>query len=203
MNRKTWLLALLVGAGPMAAALAEEPVAALSREQVAAILSTDDAAILGPEALAAILTPRSPTTTRSLKPGEGRPKPGATGSGVIPDLKIQFATNSATISRDAERQLGALAIAMQFPQMQDIQLVIAGHTDARGNAQANQILSQKRAEAVVRWLVHARSVAPARLQAVGYGEERLADATAPASARNRRVEVIARQAYASASSAGY
>ena len=85
-----------------------------------------------PEALAAILTPAPVGRTRSLAAGTCKaPSPGSTGSGIVPDLRIQFATNSAAISQQAEQRLNALATAMQFPQMHDVHLFIAGHTDAR------------------------------------------------------------------------
>ena len=80
---------------------------------------------------------------------------------------------------------------MQFPQLQDRRFVTAGHTDARGSAQANQVLSQKRAAAVVDYLTRGHAIAPDRLEAVGYGEAQLADRADPASGKNRRVEVRA------------
>ena len=192
MQRSTWLLALALSAGPMMAAQAETPAPALSSKDVAAMLATSGDDMLTPEQLAAILAPRSSGQTRSLTPGSGpAPAPGTTGSGVVPDLRIQFATNSAAISGEAAQRLGALATALSFPQMQDVRLIIAGHTDARGSDAMNKALSQRRAAAVVEWLVVEGDVAPVRLRAVGYGEERLADPADPASGINRRVEVIA------------
>ncbi len=194
MNQKIWLLALMVGTAPMTPALAGNPVAALSKDQVAAMLGNDGGEGFTAEALAAILAPAPTVRTRSLAAGTGTaPPPGAANSGVVPDLKIHFATNSAAISREAAQRLDALATALEFPQMQDVHLIIAGHTDARGSDALNKLLSQRRAQSVVTWLVTEGSVSPDRLQAVGYGEERLADARNPASGVNRRVEVIARQ----------
>jgi outer membrane protein OmpA-like peptidoglycan-associated protein len=168
------------------------------------MLAADGNDMFTPEALAAILMPVPPVRTRSLAAGTGKtPAPGSTGSGVVPDLQIQFATNSAAISERAERRLNALATAMQFPQLQDVYLIIAGHTDARGSDESNKALSQRRANAVVDWLVTERSISPDRLQAIGYGEERLADRNNPASGVNRRVEVIAKQVGPSASATSY
>jgi outer membrane protein OmpA-like peptidoglycan-associated protein len=192
MNRRTWLLALVLSAGPMTAVPAETPAPALSRNVVSSMLAGSGGDMLTPEALAAILAPPPAGQTRSLK-GGGEPPPGSAGSGVVPDLRIQFSTNSAAINRDAAQRLGALATALGFPQMQDVRLIIAGHTDARGSDAMNKALSQRRANAVVEWLVSEGAVAPRRLQAVGFGEERLADPDNPASGVNRRVEVIARQ----------
>ena len=68
---------------------------------------------------------------------------------------------------------------------------VVGHTDDVGNAAVNQHLSQKRAEAVVAWLV-ARGIAPSRLAAEGKGEsEPIVDnSTAENRQINRRVDFI-------------
>jgi outer membrane protein OmpA-like peptidoglycan-associated protein len=68
---------------------------------------------------------------------------------------------------------------------------IEGHTDARGSANLNQALSQRRAEAVREALV-ARGVDAARISAIGMGKD---NPVAPndseaGRARNRRVEII-------------
>lgn len=47
---------------------------------------------------------------------------------------------------------------------------LGAHTDARGNDEQNDILSQKRAESVVNYLI-LRGIDPARLFAKGYGEQ--------------------------------
>lgn len=66
---------------------------------------------------------------------------------------------------------------------------VEGHTDAQGDAAANMRLSQRRAQAVVDALAK-RGMAANRLQAQGFGEERLLDAgsTPEAHERNRRIE---------------
>jgi len=68
-------------------------------------------------------------------------------------------------------------------------LEIAAHTDAEGDAVINQKLSQRRADAVRRYLVQT-GVEPDRLEARGYGESQpLADnATDEGRRANRRVE---------------
>ena len=142
-----------------------------------------------PAEIAIILDTSASPRKRGLKAGVGAAAPGAAGSGVIPDLRIEFATGSAKISPDAQQKLAALAQAMQFPQLQDVHLEIAGHTDARGSVQSNQLLSQRRAAAAVDLLTHVYSIEPDRLTAVGFGEAQLADPANPDSGKNRRVEV--------------
>jgi outer membrane protein OmpA-like peptidoglycan-associated protein len=68
---------------------------------------------------------------------------------------------------------------------------IEGHTDNRGGANLNQVLSQRRAEAVRDALVQ-RGVEAGRIAVVGLGADRpvATNDTAAGRARNRRVEVI-------------
>ena len=70
--------------------------------------------------------------------------------------------------------------------------VIEGHTDNVGSVDDNMELSQRRADAVVTYLVDTLHIAPSRLQAVGYGESRpLADnSTEEGKRRNRRVNAV-------------
>ena len=68
-------------------------------------------------------------------------------------------------------------------------LIIEGHTSSDGNDQYNLKLSQKRAEAVVRYLIKL-GVDESRLEAVGKGETKPRyDNNSPIGrAKNRRVE---------------
>lgn len=70
-------------------------------------------------------------------------------------------------------------------------VLIEGHTDSQGSANLNQVLSQRRAEAVRDALIQ-EGVDGSRLTAVGIGKDRpIADnATAEGRARNRRVEIV-------------
>ena len=69
-----------------------------------------------------------------------------------------------------------------------IQLTIEGHTDNIGGVQYNQTLSEKRADAVLLYLLKA-GLDTRRLKAVGYGQQQpVADNnTAEGRAMNRRV----------------
>jgi len=77
-------------------------------------------------------------------------------------------------------------VLTEHPEITRVQ--VEGHTDKAGSARLNRVLSQHRAEAVVRHLVRA-GVAPERLTAKGFGDTRpIADnGTADGRARNRRV----------------
>lgn len=107
--------------------------------------------------------------------------------------EILFKYKSTEIDEDASRDLKKLLdMLIENP---DLLVEISTHTDSRGGYQYNEILSQKRAQAVVDWLV-TRGVAPSRLVARGYGEYRLVNECADSvpcpewkHRQNRRAEV--------------
>jgi len=70
---------------------------------------------------------------------------------------------------------------------------VIGHTDAEGDEPANQLLSERRAEAVVDYLVRAGLPAE-RFTALGAGSLRpvASNATAEGRAQNRRIEFVVR-----------
>ncbi|WP_145598733.1 OmpA family protein [Yersinia alsatica] len=70
-------------------------------------------------------------------------------------------------------------------------IMVAGHTDITGDAQANQILSLKRAEALRDWMLSTSDVSPTCFAVQGYGATRpiASNDTADGRAANRRVEI--------------
>lgn len=80
---------------------------------------------------------------------------------------ITFAKNKADITPESAATLQfALHTMLTYP---DISVLIGGHTDNVGNDVTNQLLSQRRAEAVKAWLV-SNGIAESRITAVGFGE---------------------------------
>ena len=71
-----------------------------------------------------------------------------------------------------------------------VTVTIEGHTDSVGTEKSNQLLSERRANAVKDYLV-ANGISDDRLSAVGYGEARPIDDNKTRAGRtnNRRVEV--------------
>ena len=100
---------------------------------------------------------------------------------------INFDTGSATIP-DANKSILDQGAAL-IKRVPEVHLTVKGHTDAVGSAESNKALSQKRAQAVVNYLVQ-QGVDPAQLQAVGYGQEQpIADNVTPEGQfKNRRIE---------------
>jgi outer membrane protein OmpA-like peptidoglycan-associated protein len=104
-------------------------------------------------------------------------------------LHILFDFNSDRITSESHIVLERLVSALQSPALQGFRFSVEGHTDAKGSAEVNQRLSQRRAEAVCDFL-RARGVAHDRLLASGKGASQLANPSAPYSAENRRVKII-------------
>src|SRR5262249_35929997 len=69
------------------------------------------------------------------------------------DLEIYFDYNSAAITEKAEPQLDQLGEALRSPRMKAATVVVAGHTDAKGGEKYNEGLSDRRAEAVKKYLI--------------------------------------------------
>jgi outer membrane protein OmpA-like peptidoglycan-associated protein len=102
-------------------------------------------------------------------------------------LPVQFAFDSADILPPARKQLDALADGIRMlPELQSV--VIEGHTDAVGSEQYNVQLSQRRAQAVKRYLVAVHGIEPARLHAVGLGDQAPLRGLDPYAPENRRVQ---------------
>ncbi len=109
-------------------------------------------------------------------------------SGHVAVYGIHFDTGKATIQADSADTLNQVVALLQ--QNPDLKLRVEGHTDNQGSAGSNQVLSEKRAQAVVAWLV-AHGVDAARLKAQGYGQTKpVADNSSDdGRAKNRRVEL--------------
>lgn len=101
---------------------------------------------------------------------------------------IHFDVDSDVLRPDATLALEQILAALQANP--EIRATIEGHTDSDGGDAHNLDLSQRRATAVVAWLI-ARKIPADRLQALGKGETApIADnASAVGRAMNRRVEV--------------
>jgi outer membrane protein OmpA-like peptidoglycan-associated protein len=103
---------------------------------------------------------------------------------------VLFDFDKAEIRHDAAAALARLATVIRaYPAGR---AEIQGHTDAKGNAAYNQLLSERRAEAVKRWLVEREKIAADHLATRGFGKSRpVADNDTEAGRqKNRRVEVV-------------
>jgi outer membrane protein OmpA-like peptidoglycan-associated protein/tetratricopeptide (TPR) repeat protein len=88
---------------------------------------------------------------------------------VLPS--INFDLGKWAIRPDAQPQLDKLVRLMtDFPAITKVEL--SAHTDVRGSASANLLLSQRRAQSAVDYLI-SKGVSPSRIQSAGYGETRV------------------------------
>ncbi len=100
---------------------------------------------------------------------------------------VQFETGKATLKAESYAILDeVVAILRKYPEYE---VVIRGHTDNTGSAQANLVLSEERAKSCYEYLI-ARGIEPERLSYEGVGErEPIADnSTEEGRQLNRRVE---------------
>ena len=130
--------------------------------------------------------------TRSLRPHRGVKVDEGPNSDAPPsvNLYISFEFNSDKLGTDAQIVLRNLGTALKDQRLAKYRFLIAGHTDAVGDAAYNQTLSERRAKAVQDYLVFYFGIDAARLKAVGYGKTRLLDAANPNSGINRRVQIV-------------
>lgn len=136
------------------------------------------------------LTPDpEPVVTRSLKvtrdgaPAAPARKPSAS-------LLITFETNSAALTVPARQQLDVVAAALKNDRLAEYGFNVEGHADPRGDADANLVLSQHRAESVRDYLVNTHGIAAERLKAEGHGDRNLLNPKVPAAPENRRVTIV-------------
>ena len=101
---------------------------------------------------------------------------------------LHFASGQSTILKNSYSELKELLEYLKLKP--NTRIEIAGHTDSDGDDNANLTLSQKRAEAVKKYLID-HGIKESRLIAKGYGESKpVADnSTNQGKAKNRRTEV--------------
>ena len=107
-------------------------------------------------------------------------------------MDVKFATGSSELTPEARAQLESLGkvLASRNGKLAPGEIVIEGHTDARGSADLNKKLSERRAESVVKHLVSTHGVDAKALKPVGKGKADLRDASKPDAEANRRVELV-------------
>ena len=114
------------------------------------------------------------------------------------DVTLNFPFNSAEITADSREKLARVATALTDPSTIKLGIIVSGHTDAQGSAEYNQLLSERRAQAVRQFLISEHGIEPKRLAAKGYGKSQLLLPSDPNNELNRRVQFQNRN-YATAS----
>ena len=101
---------------------------------------------------------------------------------------ITFATNSADIKSNFYPVLNSVSLVLKKYEKTVVR--VAGFTDNTGNANANQQLSERRAQSVANYLI-SQGVTSGRFSVVGYGERYpiASNSTVQGREQNRRVEI--------------
>jgi peptidoglycan-associated lipoprotein len=130
--------------------------------------------------------PRPAPTTAAAAPRQERAQ-GEVRTALLELQRVHFAYDAATLLPAAREALARAADGLAAHP--DVHIHVEGHTDARGTDEYNLALGDRRARAVIDYLV-ALGVDRARLHPVSLGEERPARDRddAMAWAENRRAE---------------
>lgn len=117
-------------------------------------------------------------------------KVNSAGCFVSVTLKINFKTNSAEIDQTYLDDIQKFAVFLKANT--NVNVEIQGHTDSKGAAEYNLMLSKKRAESVVKILTDKYGISKDRLSAEGYGENMpLVPNDSPENMRkNRRIDTV-------------
>jgi len=101
---------------------------------------------------------------------------------------VKFNSGSATLKASSYDELNNLSAILT--DQAAVKLSINGHTDNVGNPDNNRALSQRRAQAVMDYLV-GKGIDGGRLQAQGFGADQpvASNDTSEGKAQNRRTEV--------------
>jgi OOP family OmpA-OmpF porin len=110
---------------------------------------------------------------------------------LLGKARIRFESGKADIAADSAGLLDRLIeTALRCP---NANIEVVGHTDADGEETANQTLSEKRAQAVIDYLIKA-GLPASRFTPVGYGSTQpvAGNDTDEGKAQNRRIEFVVR-----------
>ena len=120
-------------------------------------------------------------------------KVGGSTAPILMPTDLLFEYGSDQLAEGAKVSLMKLGFLIQ--KNPDSLFIIEGHTDSFGSEQFNLQLSQRRAQAVVDWLVDSLRLTTDRIQAVGMGKSKLLanpNGSIEEQGLNRRVEIKVR-----------
>ncbi|MBV8503130.1 MAG: OmpA family protein [Paucibacter sp.] len=177
------LLALALALPALAALAADDPANPVLKGNQVTEANLIDALSIAPPEIAT-------GATRGFKTKQNGPPaaPAKTGPGKA-SLLITFATNSTELSAETKGLLDTLGRALQSDNLAGFSFRVEGHADARGDADANQRLSQGRAQSVVEYLV-GKGILAERLTAVGMGSSEPMNKAKVDAPENRRVTIV-------------
>jgi outer membrane protein OmpA-like peptidoglycan-associated protein len=186
MKPRAMTLALIIGLGT---AMTTAPVPALAGDDLIDVPDVSGAEMNSDEIIQ-MLSPQTRglrvRTTEEEKPSQEEDLSQLSASFD----SILFEFDSAQILPQSLPTLDQIGRALTSEELKSYRFGVYGHTDASGAETYNANLSQQRAEAVRRYLMDNFGIESSRLQARGFGEQRLKDPAMPDSPANRRVELV-------------
>ena len=132
---------------------------------------------------------QEPSRTRSMARDRGVTVSGDDETAPSIALKVNFDFDSARLNNESMLTLDVLGRALSSDRLKGQAIEIVGHTDAKGTVAYNDALSQRRAAAVVSYIVSKFAVDSLLVSSSGMGERQLLDEDNPEAAVNRRVEI--------------
>jgi len=111
---------------------------------------------------------------------------------VVQTFRVHFRSGSAVLTDAAKEQIDVAAAQVQKENLKGWLLEVVGYADSQGNSERNRSLSQRRAQAVINYLVTKYNLSMRRLvQPFGHGDANPAASNDTAEGRslNRRVEI--------------
>lgn len=146
------------------------------------------------------ICPNSTTRYTLTATGEGGSQTASTTVTVVPPppaaaidrlaVHVNFDFDKSEIRKgDLEELHKALEFVKKYP---GCRISVEGHTDSRGSDQYNQALSERRAEAVKKFLLGHGAAKSDKITSKGFGESRpiASNDTAQGQFQNRRVEIV-------------
>lgn len=105
------------------------------------------------------------------------------------EATVPFKFNKYVLDDHARQELDKLAA--DAGKLKRYFIAVEGFTDTTGTKEYNDVLSRRRADAVVQYLVTQHNIPLYRIHMIGLGEQKLADQgrNRAARAKNRRVEI--------------
>ncbi|MEW5769545.1 MAG: OmpA family protein [Pseudomonadota bacterium] len=113
---------------------------------------------------------------------------------ALSDDTLRFKADSAVLGKEAKAALDAFAARLKS-ENKGVYVEIQGHTDSRGEANANLRLGEARAQAVLRYLNMKGGIPLHRMSAISYGEGQpvASNVNRAGRSQNRRVVLVVLQ----------
>jgi len=114
-------------------------------------------------------------TVSSTNPAKVAPGAMAEGKTIVIDKFVMLENEHFNFDQSTLTKEGEAMLQQNIKIMEDnpkLKVRIAGYASAQGTTEYNQGLSERRADAVMTYLINEGGIAPGRLDTIGYGETR-------------------------------